>query len=328
MQYKEESGMKKRMTAMLLVLILTVLLIPLVCPAAFAADRVPVEHNARYIGAMRVVRCKEYVTLRAEPYKTAKALAKVPLGSIVYNCSKIKQKKSFVYAEYEGLQGYILLQYLEGAPEYEPAVTSATTVKMTMDELIGNADVVLDWKDFNISVVAAREFVKQGRVSREILRVGCFIDGEPLWGHIETLDAYGSNPMLKAFIGGTEDDPMVMLYDGGYGLTMMDLLSGSDRWTIMKGNCDLGDAAVVAVNDEGTMYIAGSEGPDPVAITQEGRILWKSDTEKAEVKHPFEIALKRDSIQVKYGENPENGYYLVSFDSMGDVISIQEFNGQ
>ena len=42
------------------------------------ADRIPEEHNSRYIGAMKVVRCKEYVTLRAEPYKWTKALAKVP----------------------------------------------------------------------------------------------------------------------------------------------------------------------------------------------------------------------------------------------------------
>lgn len=312
--------MKKQIAAISFVLLLVLLL----TVSAVAADRIPEEHDFRYIGAMRVVKCKEYVTLRAEPYKSAKALAKVPLGAIVYNCSKIKQKKSFVYAEYEGLQGYILLQYLETAPEFEPAVTSAVTKKMSMEEVIGNAEVVLDWKDFNISVVASHEFVKDGKVSREVLRIGCFIDGEPLWGHIETLDAYSDQHMLKAYIGGTEDDPMVMLYDGGYGLTMMDLLSGSDRWTIMKGNCDLGDASIYAVNDEGTMYIAGSNGPDPVAITQEGRILWKSSTRNPEVKHPYEINLKKDSIQVKYGENPDEIYYLVSFDYMGDPIDVKK----
>ena len=311
--------MIKRFISILFVLILAVSLLNF----AAAADRIPEEHDFRYIGAMRVIRCKEYVTLRAEPYKTAKALAKVPLGAIVYNCSKIKQKKSFVYAEYEGLQGYILLEYLETAPEYEPAVTSSVSRKMTMDELIGTGDVVLDWKDFNISVIAAHEFVSEDKVNREILRVGCFIDGDPLWGHIETMEAFGHQTFLKAFIGGTEDDPMVLLYDGGYGLTMIDLLSGTERWTIMKGNCDLGDAAVIAVNDEGIMYIAGSDGPDPVAITPEGRVLWKSSSRHPEVRHPYEILLERDCIQVKYGENPEYGYYLVSFDYMGDPIEVK-----
>ena len=38
------------------------------------ADRIPEEKGPRYIGAMQVIRCKDYVTLRAEPYKKAKAL--------------------------------------------------------------------------------------------------------------------------------------------------------------------------------------------------------------------------------------------------------------
>ncbi len=314
--------MKKALaiTAVLIMLLLGAL------PCALA-DRVPQERNYRYIGAMRVVNCKEWVTLRVQPYKWTKALAKVPKGAIVYNCRTIKEKKSFVYAEYEGLQGYILLQYLEPAPEYEPPVTSAVTQKMSMDEVTENADIILDWHDFNISVVAAREYVRNGKVIQEILRLGCFIDGEPLWGHIETLDSNDEKGLLKAFIGGTEDDPMVILYDGGYGLTMFDLLSGAERWTIMRSSCDLGDAAVVGIDDEGTMYIAGSDGPDPVAVTQEGRILWKADTEDPEVKHPYEISLNKNDIEVKYGSEGETDY-IATFDYMGDVIDIQEISGE
>lgn len=307
--------------------ILFILLLMISIYSLAEADRLPAEHNSRYIGAMKVVRCKEYVTLRAEPYKTGKALAKVPKGAIVYNCSTIKQKKSFVYAEYEGLQGYILLEFLDEAPEYEPAVTSAITQKMTLEELTGKADIVLDWHDFNISVVAAHEYVKKGKVIQEVLRVGCFIDGEPLWGHIETLDSYTETTLLKAFIAGTEDDPMVMIYDGGYGLTMFDLLSGNERWTITTGNCNLGDAAVTAVDDEGTMYIAGTDGPDPVAVTQEGRVLWKSETGYPEIEHPFDIKLKKSSIEIRYGD-PEDVYYIVSLDYMGDVTDIQMFGDQ
>ena len=309
----------KKILSILFVLLLLFSMIP-----AASADRIPEERNSRYIGAMRVVKCKEWVTLRNVPYKTGKALAKVPLGAIVYNCRTIKEKKSFVYAEYEGLQGYILLQYLETAPEYEPPVTSAITQKMTQEEVIGNAEVVLDWHDFNISVLAAHEFVKEKKTTKEVLRLGCFIDGEPLWGHIETLEIYNNEPLLTAFIGGTEDDPMVMLYDGGYGLTMFDLLSGNEKWTLMVANCNLGNAAVTAVNyNDGIMYIAGTDGPDPIAVTQEGRLLWKSQVDDPEVTHPFEMELKRDGLYVKYGEDPENEYYLVVFDSVGDVASIE-----
>ena len=280
--------MRKRIIAFVAVIIL------LLGAALASADRIPPERSERYIGAMRVVKCNEYVSLREQPYKTTKALARVPLGAIVYNCSTIPQKKSFVYAEYEGISGYILVKYLEKAPEFEPAVTSAITKKMTMEELIGDAEIVLDWKDYNISVVAAHEFITEKGIRTEVLRIGCFIDGEPLWGHVETLQTYNDLTMLRAFIGGTEEDPMVMLYDGGYGLTMMDLLSGSEKWTLNTGTLNLGDAAAVAVNDEnGIMYIAGTDGPDPVAITQEGRILWQSRPNDPELTEPSSRGSRR-----------------------------------
>ena len=287
-----------------------------------SADRIPPERSDRYIGAMRVVRCNEYVSLRERPYKTERALARVPLGAIVYNCATIPEKKSFVYAEYEGISGYILVKYLEKAPEFEPAVTSAITRKMTMEELVGNGEVVLDWDDYNISVVAAHEFVTLKGIKTEVLRLGCFIDGEPLWGHEETLQTYNDQTLLKAFIGGTEDDPMVMLYDGGYGLTMLDLLSGSEKWTLNIGNCRLGDAAAVAVDDDsGMMYIAGSDGPDPVAITQEGRVLWQSSTGDPEITEPFEITARSNCIEVKYRCGMEDGYQLVKFDLTGEMMN-------
>ena len=119
-----------------IVLLILVMLFLSICTAD--ADRIPAEHNSRYIGAMRVVRVKEWVTLRAEPYKWSKALAKVPLGAIVYNCSTIREKKSFLYAEYEGVSGYILAEYLEKAPQFEPAVTSAVSGKLTEEEIQGH----------------------------------------------------------------------------------------------------------------------------------------------------------------------------------------------
>ncbi len=310
--------MRKRIIAFVAVIIL------LLGAALASADRIPPERSERYIGAMRVVKCNEYVSLREQPYKTTKALARVPLGAIVYNCSTIPQKKSFVYAEYEGISGYILVKYLEKAPEFEPAVTSAITKKMTMEELIGDAEIVLDWKDYNISVVAAHEFITEKGIRTEVLRVGCFIDGEPLWGHVETLQTYNDLTMLRAFIGGTEEDPMVVLYDGGYGLTMMDLLSGSEKWTINAGTLNLGDAAAVAVNDEnGIMYIAGTDGPDPVAITQEGRILWQSRPNDPELTEPCEIILKNDRILVRYKCGRADGYQTAMFDLTGEIIRIE-----
>ena len=287
-------------------------------------DRVPVEKDHRYIGAMRVVNCKEYVTLREEPYKTAAALAKVPLDAVVYNCKTIREKKSFVYAEYEGHCGYILLQYLKKAPEMEPPVTSATTQKMTLDELNGNGEMILDWKDFNISVKAVREYVTEGKTRTEIMRTGCFLEGEPLWGHIETVETQNQKPMLSTFIGGTEMDPQVLICNGGFGLTMIDLLSGSEKWTVSIADCPIGDCAVTAVGDNGYMYIVGSDGNHPVAITQEGKVLWIASVADPELYDPAAIELGEDSIRIRYRSGMEDGYLIARFDYTGDLLDTEE----
>lgn len=310
------------MWRMILVLLIFVLASsPFLC--AFA-DRIPEEKGPRYIGAMQVIRCKEYVTLRAEPYKKARALAKVPLGAVVYNCSTIREKKSFLYAEYEGVSGYILAEYLEKAPQYEPAVTSAVSGKLTEAEIRSGGEIVLDWQDYNISVLASHEFRTEEKKTTEILRIGCFIDGEPLWGHTETLEVFSSHTMLRVFIGGTEDDPMVMLYDGGYGLSLLDLLSGRERWLLTTANCNLGDGAVTAVGESGNIFVSGTDGPDLTAVSPDGRLLWTVAEDYPGFYDPVEIILNKSSIQVRFRSGMENAYILATFDYSGDLIESHQ----
>ena len=290
------------------------------------ADRIPEEKGPRYIGAMQVIRCKEFVTLRAEPYKKAKALAKVPLGAVVYNCRTIREKKSFVYAEYEGIAGYILVEYLEKAPQYEPAVTSAVSGKLTENDIRDNGEIVLDWQDYNISVLASHEFLNEDKTQTEVLRIGCFIDGEPLWGHTETLEVFNDLTMLRVFIGGTEDDPMIMLFDGGYGLSMLDLLSGKERWVLTSGDCSLGDGAAAAVGENGNIYIAGTDGPDLTAVSPEGSVLWSVPDDDPGLFDPAEINLNPDTIQVRYRSGMEKASILATYDYAGELIESHQVN--
>ena len=107
----------KRITALICALSLC-----LSCSAASAA-RKKVVRDQFYIGAMRVVKCKEYVSLRATPDKTGAVLAQVPLGAIVLYCNNNvrkyapgkykKQAELFIRCEYEGQEGYILKKNLQ-----------------------------------------------------------------------------------------------------------------------------------------------------------------------------------------------------------------------
>ena len=85
------------------------------------------------IGCMKVIKCEEWVSLREQPDAKSACLVEVPLGALVENCRE--ESKAFHYAEYGGMSGYIMAQYLEAIPEAENylgdlVVAAQTAIKM------------------------------------------------------------------------------------------------------------------------------------------------------------------------------------------------------
>lgn len=309
--------------------ILIALILFFSCSAAIAG-RKTVLKDQYYIGAMRVVNCRDYVSLRATPDKTGTVLAKVPLNAIVLYCSnnvrqyaQAKYKKQadlFIRCEYDGQEGYILKKHLKPAPEFEPAETKQNNNEMTKEEIKASGELILDWSEFNVSVLASYEQVTEGDATWEYVRIGCFINDIPNWGYTEAVKLNSRPVTLKAFMGGTEDEPMVYVYDEEYGLIMLDLMDGTEVWTIMKDECTFGDAAVITVGeDTGILYIAGTDGPDPVAISSEGSILWRSEVDDPEIYEPSSIVLNPNDIEVIY-----NSGKIVTLEYNGELISVSD----
>lgn len=325
MQKLEGGEPMKRIAALLIALVLCAS-----CSVCTAAARKEVVKDIFYIGAMRVVNCKDYVSLRETPDKTGTVLAKVPPDSIVLYCSKNiykyapakyrKQAEMFIRCEYEGQEGYILKKYLRPAPECEPAETMEKTDKMTREEILSHGEVILDWTEFNVSVLATYEETVIDNESWEFVRVGCFINDMPNWGFTEAVKLNEKPVTMKAFMGGTDDEPMVYIYDEAYGLMMLDLMDGMEMWTILKEECEFGDAAVVKVrSDTGILYIAGTNGPDPIAVSSEGTILWRASINDPEVYEPTLITLTPSGIEVTY-----NSGRSVLLEYSGEVISVSD----
>ena len=315
------------MKRMIVILIAVILCIS--CSVS-GAERKTVEKDQFYLGAMRVVNCKEYVSLRERPDKTSRVLAKVPAGAIVLYCSNNfseyaagsykKQVKLFIRCEYEGTEGYILKKHLASAPDMEPVETRQNSSLMTREEVKGNGEIILDWKEYNVSVQAAYEVINENGENWEYVRVGCFIDDEPNWGYTEAVRQAGETRGMKVFMGGTEDEPQVYIYDAQYGLTMLDLMDGMEVWSLMKQRCFLGDAAICAVDgNNGNLYVASTDNPDPVALSCDGEILWKADIKGRGVTFPKDILLNPYDIEVMY----ENGK-TVSLDYYGKILQIAD----
>ena len=71
------------------------------------------EQNTDYdnfLGSMRVVNCKNWVTLRASASTEATAVARIPLGEYV---EAYKYNSKFAECYYDGMHGYVLTRYLK-----------------------------------------------------------------------------------------------------------------------------------------------------------------------------------------------------------------------
>ena len=101
--------------------------------ASAAAYAYGMEDYSGLIGAMEIVNCASYASLRAFPDTSSQRLARVPLGSVVTNCWY--QDERFTYCEYDGMQGYILntnLSFISGPVGQE----------YSEEEYLGNYEIV------------------------------------------------------------------------------------------------------------------------------------------------------------------------------------------
>ena len=169
-----------------------------------------------------------------------------------------------------------------------------------------------------------------------------YLDGDRLWFCIADVSGKGvpaalvmaitvSHFRTDARLYDSPEEVVTALNDGMAGsnaqnmfvtmfVGMLDLMDGDEGWMLMKGNCELGDAAVMSINKEtGIMYIAGSKGPDPVAISPEGNILWRAEINDPEVSGPKKISLKKDNIKVTYKSGK-----TVLLEYSGELISISD----
>lgn len=225
---------------------------------------------------MTVAFCENWVSLRAAPNTGSERLAQVPLGATVMDCAQVSD--TFTQCTYQGMTGYILTEYLKA-----PA-------------LAANAD--------GLNVIAVRGYKNDG----EVLEVTCTdIEGNVCWERTFESPYATELDCTDAFLGGTADDPMLMVHVSGVGLRALDLHTGEERWMVSGETVNLGASLSAAVGEDGTAYIGGYYGPDPVAISATGEVLWQAQTER-DAFWLYEIELTDEGIVATYDffNDPEN----------------------
>ena len=204
----------------------------------------------------RVVNCEEWVSLRAAPDTSAQRLAQVPLGAEVTDCALAGN--GFVACAYAGQAGYILGDYLS-----DSRVGGSYTRVLADDQFAGLRIVIEAGETATGEAVRATAYAE---------------DGALIWRQELATEQRTELTLVDGFLGGVEKRPLAYLYAMGDGLTAYDAASGEAAWRVPTDAVNLGGSITHAVDADGTIYVGGYYGPEPVAISSAGEVLWQAHT--------------------------------------------------
>ena len=243
-------------------------------------------------GMLKIVNCQDWVSLRSAPDSGSERLAQVPLGALV--TGEYDYDSDFSHCSYGGVSGYIMNKYLE-APALAEQVDGLT-------------------------ILAERSYSSSG----EVMEITCLnAGGSECWRRRFESPYSTELDCTDAFVGGTAVEPMVLVHVSGVGLTALDLYTGQEKWTLSNEVLDLGGSLSCAVGEDGTMYLGGYYGPDPVAISVDGEVLWQSSSVYGEGDgYPldfywlYELELGPDGLTATYDMSADErgGQVLYSLD--------------
>ena len=214
-----------------LVCILLALITMLGC-AAFAK-------SYGFVGDMKVVNCKEWVSLRLAPSTESERLTKIPLGGIVEEC--YRHDDDWVYGLYCGMYGYVSTDYLAPTGNYNDP-NGGLYAEHGGVHVFGN--YVFD-SDGEMYILSAYDD-----------------NGKTIWTYDVTCSYTTELQLVDAFFGGTEEKPLVITFSAETGLTALDFYTGDVIWNIPDDTLSLGGSICHTVDENGNMYIGGYYGPD------------------------------------------------------------------
>lgn len=99
---------------------------------------------------------------------------------------------------------------------------------LSYEEVAGDGNtILLDCSIADRRIVASRSFEANG----EILRVGCYeYETDPVWGYCTSVNYVTELTATEAFLGGTAQNPAVMIHNTDQGLYKVNIWTGEVEW--------------------------------------------------------------------------------------------------
>ena len=254
---------------------------------------------------MKVIKCSQRVNIREYPSTNSTIVGKAPLGAVLVGCQKSTKAPDWYAVIYEGVAGYIRGDFLESVPVPETVYANEFTI---LDETVKGLHILAD-----------QQYANGGEQLQVICADG---SGREVWRQETATSDVTELTQTDAFIGGTLDMPIVLMYNAEQGLTALDVATGSVLWTLDRDTMHLGASISRVVDAGGTMYIGGYYGPDPVAIDMNGNVLWQSDAGSDDIFWLYSMELRDNGIACHYGSMGDSDSGWVLYDFNGQVVEI------
>ena len=207
---------------------------------------------------------------------------------------------------------YILSEYLSDGSAYDAEAYDAED-----EEEAGN--LVFE-ETVNGYTVTARRTFEEGQ---EIMHISCVNPSLNIsWTANTSPIEPGQMASTNAFMGGTAESPQIMLHVVQRGLYALDISDGHSLWILPTSTANLGSCSCAAVAEDGTMYLGGFLGPDPVAVDASGNVLWHSSVGRDDVYWLYDIQLEEDGLHCRYEWCTEEGEGTVIYDYEGNLVEV------
>ena len=268
---------------------------------------------------MQVINCNSYITLRATPSTSGKALMQVPLGEVVEGCVQVSD--DFVSCTYSGKNGYLLIKYL-GA--YQPPTNSTfdDLDKPGYDVFKTRGENVLEYT-FNGYTVVVNRSVSQEK--EEIMAVCYDPSAKAIWTVGDETNYRTELTLTDAFIAGSADKPLLVMFTVDKGFTAYEVGPWTDECWHNADSEKLSGNLATAVGRDGTTYAIGAFDYSMLAVTKEGETEFKTDHFNVNVYWPYKIELEQNVIYVYYDcQTPTAGMvYRDTYNYNGSYINTE-----
>lgn len=244
---------------------------------------------------MKVANCSDYVSLRSEPSTKSERLAKVYLGEYVEDCSPAGSK--FIGCEYDGLYGYILAEYLV------PVDEDVNDTFAALNDMPKHADLIKTGiNELDVKINGYTVTVQSGvHNDYDALYAVCYdAKMKPLWQVMHVASVPMTElPAMKAFIGGTEDEPELVIFSAADSM----LAYGIGKWTDILWEADtsnIGGCLQYAKDGEGRLYLTGYYDNALNCFSRNGDLLWRTEVDDPDLYWPYEITVDDSAVTVTF----------------------------